>query len=87
MTSVPKFGVEWYANFNSHARVGRDEDDKYYKYQILDFNSHARVGRDLGAGDNISIDTDFNSHARVGRDSTSTSLKRSGQCISTHTPV
>ena len=33
-------------NFNSHARVGRDQyrTDKFLKF--VDFNSHARVGRD-----------------------------------------
>ena len=34
-------------NFNSHARVGRDDIvDAYNVYEMEDFNSHARVGRD-----------------------------------------
>ena len=34
-------------NFNSHARVGRDQADEFVKFSDLHFNSHARVGRDL----------------------------------------
>ena len=35
------------ANFNSHARVGRDYEKGLSNKRIFDnFNSHARVGRD-----------------------------------------
>ena len=33
-------------NFNSHARVGRDNFSEKLLLLITDFNSHARVGRD-----------------------------------------
>ena len=35
------------ANFNSHARVGRDLSCKLVSDSRLHFNSHARVGRDV----------------------------------------
>ena len=34
-------------NFNSHARVGRDNDVLIDQNYSADFNSHARVGRDF----------------------------------------
>ena len=56
-------------NFNSHARVGRDQlfiavPPDGYVY----FNSHARVGRDKVICRVLKSNTNFNSHARVGRD-------------------
>ena len=33
-------------DFNSHARVGRDDGYSYVTYDGVHFNSHARVGRD-----------------------------------------
>ena len=33
-------------NFNSHARVGRDEISERLGVEVRNFNSHARVGRD-----------------------------------------
>ena len=55
-------------NFNSHARVGRDNGTDVFKWWMGDFNSHARVGRDTPRLDMWEELTDFNSHARVGRD-------------------
>ena len=34
-------------NFNSHARVGRDDIRTEHAISHFDFNSHARVGRDF----------------------------------------
>ena len=38
-----------YADFNSHARVGRDLVGQTEKGDFWNFNSHARVGRDRAA--------------------------------------
>ena len=59
--------MEWY--FNSHARVGRDENIHYvYMAVANNFNSHARVGRDINKALKNANFQNFNSHARVGRD-------------------
>ena len=55
-------------DFNSHARVGRDDDIIVCGRCEDDFNSHARVGRDLCQNFLCGFSGNFNSHARVGRD-------------------
>ena len=56
-------------DFNSHARVGRDETCLIRNVLgCAHFNSHARVGRDTPTTVLGFIPNDFNSHARVGRD-------------------
>ena len=55
-------------NFNSHARVGRDEYKSITVFTRCNFNSHARVGRDGMIWLLFGNEMDFNSHARVGRD-------------------
>ena len=75
------------ANFNSHARVGRDRAPCAPHAPAHNFNSHARVGRDRKARMAIQLDVqNFNSHARVGRDGVMVLNAKSG-LISTHTPV
>ena len=57
------------ANFNSHARVGRDAGAPLRQLGMdTDFNSHARVGRDPIIVQYTGDLNNFNSHARVGRD-------------------
>ena len=74
------------ANFNSHARVGRDDSGFTLVPNPEDFNSHARVGRDRWAESVRRKKTNFNSHARVGRDPAPAPI-RLPAAISTHTPA
>ena len=60
--------MERHYNFNSHARVGRDNLATEALAYRTDFNSHARVGRDFKTVSFVSTIPNFNSHARVGRD-------------------
>ena len=39
--------VDTSSNFNSHARVGRDGEQRMNREILFNFNSHARVGRDM----------------------------------------
>ena len=79
-------GFKGFGNFNSHARVGRDNRQHSRQPGTADFNSHARVGRDLSDLFSVRRPANFNSHARVGRD-TDAMLKLMERLISTHTPV
>ena len=73
-------------DFNSHARVGRDEITIYKAASCVYFNSHARVGRDIVPGAIHIQGVYFNSHARVGRDGAMLEYGFATD-ISTHTPV
>ena len=55
-------------DFNSHARVGRDQILPARQLYAGHFNSHARVGRDRYQMQLRLLYYHFNSHARVGRD-------------------
>ena len=75
-------------DFNSHARVGRDEGLFESIGTWLDFNSHARVGRDEWLLVYKRRIMDFNSHARVGRDmSTSKRTKICTRNFNSHARV
>ena len=78
--------VPYGANFNSHARVGRDIGIGADPGIGGDFNSHARVGRDADRFRPAGMGGNFNSHARVGRDPILL-LGLPNVKISTHTPV
>ena len=86
VTLVVKSDQVVHANFNSHARVGRDLGVALFSTMPPDFNSHARVGRDGRASTAAISAGNFNSHARVGRD-LGIPTKTVTPYISTHTPA
>ena len=49
-------------DFNSHARVGRDPEDKKEEKVDENFNSHARVGRDVVTDLNVSATDAISTH-------------------------
>ena len=75
------------ADFNSHARVGRDSEQVRQLVQVRrDFNSHARVGRDVRGSERM-CRRRISTHTPAWGVTALTAQIHTLRQISTHTPA